>query len=73
MSWIDGSNMGPTLARRKRANIGQMPRAAGPTPGSAIQQRLINSVGFDKAALPHAVNNSRASQTAKSPVKRPGL
>jgi len=28
--------MGPTLARRKRANIGQMLLVAGPTPGSAI-------------------------------------
>src|ERR1700722_8439777 len=64
--------MGPTPARRKGANIGQMPLAAGPIPGSAIQRRLINSVGFDKAALPRPVNNSPQTQTAKSPAKRPG-
>jgi len=46
--------MGPTLARRKRANIGQMLLAAAPTAGSTIRQRLINSAGFDKATLPRA-------------------
>jgi hypothetical protein len=41
--------MGRPWARRKRANVSQMPSAAGPTPGSAICPRLINLVGFDKA------------------------
>jgi hypothetical protein len=65
--------MGPTLACRKRANIGQVPLAAGPTPGSAIQARLINSAGFDKAALPRILNNLHTFRTAKSPTKRPGF
>jgi hypothetical protein len=65
--------MGPTLARRKRANIGQMLLAAAPTAGSTIRQRLINSAGFDKATLSRVAKKSPQLQNSKKPGQTVGL
>jgi len=65
--------MGPTLASRKRANTGEILHAAGPIPGLTIQRRLINSAGFDKAALPCVAKELPHIQNRKKPGQTAGL